>query len=67
MTLKLGLSFLFSGLALLAGIDEALEAIFQIVDMFHMDSYHGLISLSLLGIIRAVSDALDDFRDAKSA
>ncbi len=66
MTLKLGLSLLFSGIALLAGIDEALEAAFQIVDMFHMDSYHGVISLSFLGIIRVVSEAIDDFREANS-
>jgi len=67
MTLKLGVSLLFSGIALLAGIDEALEAAFQIADMFHMDSHHGVISLSLLGIIRVVSEAIDDFREANSA
>jgi hypothetical protein len=67
MTFKLGVSLLFSGIALLAGIDEALEAAFQIADMFHMDSYHGVISLSLLGIIRVVSEAIDDFREANSA
>ena len=67
MTFKLGLSLVFSGIALLAGIDEALEAVFQIVDLFYMDSYHGVISLSFLGIIRVVSEALDDFREAKSA
>ena len=55
MTLKLGFNLVFSGIALLAGIDEALEAIFQIVDLFYMDSYHGVISLSFLGIIRVVS------------
>ena len=66
MTLKLGFNLVFSGIALLAGIDEALEAIFQIVDLFYMDSYHGVISLSFLGIIRVVSEALDDFREAKS-
>ena len=67
MTLKLGFNLVFSGIALLAGIDEALEAIFQIVDLFYMDSYHGVISLSFLGIIRVVSEALDDFREAKSS
>lgn len=67
MTLKLGFNLVFSGTALLAGIDEALEAIFQIVDLFYMDSYHGVISLSFLGIIRVVSEALDDFREAKSS
>ena len=66
MTLKLGLSLVFSGIALLAGIDEALEAVFQIIDLFYMDSYHGVISLSFLGIIRVVSEALDDFQEAKS-
>ena len=66
MTFKLGVSLLFSGIALLAGIDEALEAAFQIVDMFHLDSYHGVISLSFLGIIRVVSEAIDDFREANS-
>ena len=66
MTLKLGVSLVFSGIALLAGIDEALEAAFQIVDMFHLDSYHGVISLSFLGIIRVVSEAIDDFREANS-
>ena len=67
MTFKLGVSLLFSGIALLAGIDEALEAAFQIADMFHMDSHHGVISLSLLGIISVVSEAIDDFREANSA
>ena len=67
MKLKLGLNLLFSGIALLAGIDEALEAAFQIADIFHMDSYHGVISLSFLGIIRVVSEAIDDFREANSA
>ena len=67
MTLKLGFNLVFSGIALLAGIDEALEAIFQIVDLFYMDSYHGVISLSFLGIIRVVAEALDDFREAKSS
>ena len=66
MTLKLGFNLVFSGIALLAGVDEALEAIFQIVDLFYMVSYHGVISLSFLGIIRVVSEALDDFREAKS-
>ena len=65
MTLKLGFILYFSA-SHFAGIDEALEAIFQIVDLFYMDSYHGVISLSFLGIIRVVSEALDDFREAKS-
>lgn len=59
--LNLGLS----GLALLSGIDEALEALFSVANMFNLDTHHGILSLAIMGVIKSVFDTSDYFRAAK--
>tara|TARA_A100001388_G_C28349639_1_gene302749 strand:- start:74 stop:274 length:201 start_codon:yes stop_codon:yes gene_type:complete len=61
--LNLGLS----GLALLSGIDEAAEALFSVANMFNLDTHHGILSLSIMGVIKSVFDTSDYFRAAKSS
>ena len=60
--LNLGLS----GLALLSGIDEAASVIFSCQHV-QLDTHHGILSLSIMGVIKSVFDTSDYFRAAKSS
>ena len=44
--------------ALLAGLDDAMEKWFGVSDMFHLDVSHGLIATALSGVLKPLSDVL---------
>lgn len=52
-------------IALLAGIDDVLEIIAGVADVFHLDAYHGVTSLALLSLSKAINDSIDEIAEAR--
>ena len=52
-------------IALMAGIDDALEVIAGVRDIFHLDALHGVVSLSLLSLSKAINETIDDIAKAR--
>ena len=54
-------------IALLAGIDDALELMAGVADIFHLDTHHGVMSLALLSLSKSINDAIDEIAEAKES
>lgn len=52
--------------AVLAGIDDALESWFGLVDLFHLDVHHGVIGLSVFHLMKSIDDMSQGFDEVKS-
>ena len=54
-------------IALLAGIDDALEVIAGVADVFHLDAYHGVAAIALLSLSKAINDTVDEITEARES
>ncbi len=52
-------------IALMAGIDDALEVVAGVRDIFHLDALHGVVSLSLFSLSKAIKETIDDIAKAR--
>ena len=52
-------------IALLAGIDDALELMSGLADIFHLDTHHGVMSLALLSLSKSINDTVDEIAEVR--
>ena len=46
-------------LCVLAGVDDLVEALGGMADMFHLDAHHGVIGIGLLTVSREVTELVE--------
>jgi len=54
-------------IALLSGIDDALEIIAGVADVFHLDAFHGVASLALLSLSKGINDTIGEIAEARES
>lgn len=54
-------------IALLAVIDDLLEVIAGVVDVFHLDAFHGVAAIAFLSLSKAINDTIKEIAEARES
>jgi len=54
-------------IALLAVIDDLLEVIAGVVDVFHLDAFHGVAAIAFLSLSKAINETINEIVEAKES
>ena len=54
-------------IALLAVIDDLLEVIAGVVDVFHLDAFHGVAAIAFLSLSKAINDTIIEIAKARES